>query len=34
MKTATGAHVVVRKGQTIEELYEDEGGDVLDGAMQ
>ncbi|MDA4122639.1 MAG: hypothetical protein OK456_05595 [Thaumarchaeota archaeon] len=31
MKTAQGEHVVVRKGQTIEELFEDEGGDTLSG---
>jgi diaminopimelate decarboxylase len=34
MKTAQGKHVVVRKGQTVEELYAEEGGNVLDGSAQ
>lgn len=34
MKTSQGKLVVVRKGQTIEELFEEEGGDVLDGTEQ
>ncbi len=34
MKTSQGEHVVVRKGQTIEELFEDEGGDSMSGQPQ
>jgi diaminopimelate decarboxylase len=34
MKTSQGKHVVVRKGQTIEELFEQEGGTLLDATEQ